>query len=1238
MLRGPGLNIRKAVLNLLCISAISFSLHSQGTSIGGVINEYTNVVAIPGPDNVTLTSSAAFSAGDTVLLIQMKGVVMYGSQDNQYGVWAYNLGSPGSYEFLIIQSVNAVTHNITFTANLANSYDVTGQVQLIKVPYYNSATVTSELTCQPWDSITTKTGGVLALIVGGTLTLNDSINVNGLGFSGGIPTTGDGICIINDVVQYDKYAYPYSYTNSGYKGEGLVNRAYNSVSDIPSIYPDYMKGKGANFNGGGGGNGRYSGGGGGSNIGLGGLGGRENSACSPNQFDGGLRSRQILNTLLEGKMLMGGGGGSSTQDNLSSASAGGSGGGIVIIVCDTLRTNGIISIKANGASAQPSAGNAGAGGGGGAGTIALYQQAFVMSSPSSALKISAGGGNGGNANSNGEGGGGGGGLILTNFLTVPSNVTMSYTGGSNGIRTGGSTTATGGNPGKTITTFTPLLNGFLFNMIHSSVSGNNIDSVCSNLNPPKIIGTRPVGGSGSYTYVWQKSYVSTFASPILLTNDANPVNYTPKLADAITPTGTVWFRRIVRDAGPPAINDTSKAIEIIVQPAILNNTVGNTDTVCFGGNPAEIQQLLPDLIVPSPLYIAFSWQDSSSSGTWGSVISTTKNYDPPSLTGTTNYRRIVSSGSCADTSNIVIMTVLPVISGNSIINAPQDICYGMAFDTLKATTSPGLTGGDNSYRYSWIGNLNGAGWATAPGRNDTAYYDPPELAEKIPLNDYLFRRIVYSGSNDVCFDTSGVVHLRDYPQITNNVISPDNQTICSGFAPYRINGPQPNYGTGVFTYTWQDSTSSTELWNDIPGFSGITDPGYQSPVLTSTTSFRRIASSSACTAISGSVKVIVHPPITNNDISLGNAGSLDTVICNGQLVEGFKGTVPSGGIGGYNYQWLDSTATMNLTAVTDAIQPDFQNTLPLNVTTYYKRQVTSGACISKSNTTITVNVLPLISNNIVTAGQSSVCRNTVPEQVTGSPPAGGSGTFIYNWEESIDGTIWDPAAGINTLVSYQPPVLAHDIWYRRNVISGLADCCSSTSPGIKITINPVPEGPVNAGQDSKIFSLGKTCILNADPPVVSGETGFWTVTANGSGIIENAADNNTRVRNLSMGDNFFVWTITNGLCNIEDSVDVTLMAGFIPQGFSPNYDNINDRFVIEGLDLTEQTAELTILNGAGTIVFTASNKDGHQWVDWDGRNNKGTELGGGTYYYLLRVTFPDKSVFKKSGFVVLKRI
>jgi hypothetical protein len=1225
------INIRKIALILLLCQAVSGTLFPQATSISGVVNQYRHVVAIGGTTNVTVTDASVFHQNDTVLLIQMKGAIINVTETGSYGGYRESTGTTGAYEFLIVASVNYGSNNVVFTRDILNTYDVSGMVQLIRVPFYNSASVTAKLTCQSWDS-TAKTGGVVAVIVGGELSLNANIDVAGMGFRGGSPFIGNGVCTITNPSAYDKFGYADSYMNSGYKGEGLAIRAYIGLGDEPSVFPSYAKGKGANFTSGGGGNGRFAGGGGGAGYGSGGNGGVEINYCGAgNQGGSGVGGRQVKYTDLDGNILMGSGGGSSTYFSGATATQGGKGGGIVIVICDTLSGNGRYIIADGTKPAGSSSGNAGAGGGGGGGTIALCQKTFSSSLSTSELYINANGGNGGDAsNQFGEGGGGGGGFLLTNNVSLPSNVHTSFKLGSAGTRTGGSLGATAGQDGKMVSTFVPLLNGFLFNSIVDSLTNNKLDSICSNMRPPKILGTQPVGGNGVYTYTWQDSSsqhtVWTDIPGMVGRSDAQ--DYNPPLLSV-----TTSFRRIVYSSGGTPITDISKPVKIIVHPAITNNHLVSPDEICFNGNPANIQQLAPDLVVPAS-YSYFVWQDSTSSSTWGSAIATTKEFDPPSpLANSTWYRRTVRSGSCVDSSAKVKVNVLPLIANNTIGSA-QDICFGSSFTNLTGSDKPDLSGGNNTFIFKWESKINGVGWITAAGTSSLKNYDPVEQPQRSPLNDYFYRRIVFSGNNNACADTSVALHLRDYPRITSNSISTVSRTVCSGSVPGIISGSIPANGNGVFTYTWQDSTNSSTQWQNITGYVNVTSRDFQPPALIATTSYRRITHSYPCDSVTNSIRFTIQPKIANNFIYLNyNGGSHDTIICNGQQHDRLAGTL----IPGAAYLWMKSTGTGNPVPVAGETLANYNNPPALNATTFYWRQVTLGACIDTSDLPVTVNVLAPVTNFNITPTQPTACENTLPGQISGDQPSGGSGSYIYAWEQSINGTDWAPAEGANTLISYSPTRLTRTMMFRRHVTSGLAGCCKVTSSSVEILINQAPTGPVYAGPDTAIFSMDRSYIMKADPPVVQGETGFWTALEPSSATIGAISDPKTTVRNLKSGRNLFLWSITNGPCNISDSVYIDIKSDFIPQGFSPNNDAYNNEFIIEGLNLAEETAELNILNGAGTVVYCTSNRDGQEWVNWGGKNSRGIELPEGTYYYLLKVITKDRGVVKKSGFVILKR-
>jgi gliding motility-associated-like protein len=94
----------------------------------------------------------------------------------------------------------------------------------------------------------------------------------------------------------------------------------------------------------------------------------------------------------------------------------------------------------------------------------------------------------------------------------------------------------------------------------------------------------------------------------------------------------------------------------------------------------------------------------------------------------------------------------------------------------------------------------------------------------------------------------------------------------------------------------------------------------------------------------------------------------------------------------------------------------------------------------------------------------------------------------------------------------------------------------------------------------------------------------------------------------------------------------------IPEGITPDGDLVNDSLKVEGLDFINQEIDLTILNGAGSKVFSTTNRNGNTWQVWDGKSDKGIELPEGTYYYLLKVySLKTQHVSQKSGFIILKR-
>jgi hypothetical protein len=1034
-------NFKIIFVVLLILLGFSKTAFSFQKNLSGNFNQPKShvVTFTPGSDWITVDDVTGFSAGDTVLLIQMQGVRILTDPQGSYGTLQNKFGEPGMHEFLIILSVNSGTKEIVFRNNVINSFDPKGNIQIVRVPYFNSAVVTGVLTCSPWDPVT-KSGGVLVMIIGRTIKLNANIDVSGQGFRGGKDTIGLGIEWNSNTLLYGKEYYPQSFTNAGYKGEGLA--IHNDAGSL--LIPLISKGLGPNFTGGGGGNGKYSGGGGGSNRGTGGVGGQEDFFPSLPGGNGGFIADHPA---LPSRIYMGGGGGASTTSPTGSSSNGGSGGGIIIIIADTITGNGgnVIARGNNGGSVT---GIGGSGGGGGGGSIVLS----VNSYGSNPISFFVNGGKGGdNPETFGEGAGGGGGLLWVSKNTSV-NATISLSGGKAGNDP--VSTATSGGVGEKRTTplFKPNLNGFLFNSIRSSVSNDQIDSICSNMLPRKITGTIPVGGSTPYSYLWEKSYDQVTWIPLV--NDSDPTNYTPLVKE----TTTVYFRRTITDSSPTVLVDVSKVVKIIVQPFIKNNIIGDSDTICFNQERPLIHQLVPDLTDGNNKSYYFKWQDSTSTASWGSSLAVTK--DLASLAGLTKtswFRRTVTSGRCIDSTAKVKITVLPKITGNNITSIPQEICFGMTFSNLAATKAPAISGGDNLYLFKWQSNINGAGWGDAPGKRDTAGYDPTELSQRIPSNIYNFRRIVYSGIHDVCRDTTATIVLKDYPVLSNNSITA-NQTIGHDSIPATLIGSLPVNGNTVYTFLWQYKRKGTS-WQIAVGIAN--QQNYSAPALTDTTWYRRVVTSSACSDTSNIIVINVHKTIVNNTISF-ISGAVEDTVCNAVIPAILKGTLPSGGTnipGDYSFQWYYSTNNTIWSPVASGGAGQDYQPAALNTTTWFKRYVSSPvaspASTSKSNF-VKITVLPVISNFNIKK-DTTICYSTPPLLLQGNVISGGDGTYRFIWQDSSTVSGWSIIAGVTTS-TYQPPILTIPTRYKRIVNSGSNDACTSTSNVLKIGINPLPTG------------------------------------------------------------------------------------------------------------------------------------------------------------------------------------
>lgn len=394
-------------IKILCLLFFLPSLINAQSILSGTVNEYARVLVIePCESSLTLEGPHSFEVGDPVLLIQMNGAVINESDSDAFGS-IEDIGSTGLFEENEIIAVDG--NEVTFKFLLTHTYETNNMVQLVSFPKFDFAIVEDTIKGKAWDGTT---GGVIAFQVDQELTLNASIDASGIGFRGAATNSNASNC--NFLTNATGYHYSLSNWRGAPKGEGVAS--YISGKE---------QGRGAQANGGGGGNDHNAGGGGGANKSNGGIGG-ENSTpglgCD-GEYPGKGGKPLPMST---SRIFLGGGGGAG-HDNNNVATAGGNGGGIVIIKASTIVSNSQ-TITSNGMDALTSPGD-GAGGGGGGGSILLISESI-----SEPLNIIANGGKGGDCLNPadrcfGAGGGGSGGSFLSN---TSNNINLTIAGGTAG--------------------------------------------------------------------------------------------------------------------------------------------------------------------------------------------------------------------------------------------------------------------------------------------------------------------------------------------------------------------------------------------------------------------------------------------------------------------------------------------------------------------------------------------------------------------------------------------------------------------------------------------------------------------------------------------------------------------------------------------------------------------------------------------------------------------------------------
>jgi gliding motility-associated-like protein len=232
-------------------------------------------------------------------------------------------------------------------------------------------------------------------------------------------------------------------------------------------------------------------------------------------------------------------------------------------------------------------------------------------------------------------------------------------------------------------------------------------------------------------------------------------------------------------------------------------------------------------------------------------------------------------------------------------------------------------------------------------------------------------------------------------------------------------------------------------------------------------------------------------------------------------------------------------------------------------------------------------------------------------------------------EVDMDQPTLNDACGISSLVndfngledaSGTYPAGETIITWTATDISGNTNTCTTVVEVTEMDIE------VDAGPDA-ILDFTFEHHLQATLP--TGATGTWSCE-NEDVSFSDVNDPQASVDGLALGNNVLTWTVDHGLCGVmQDEVQVLTRQYLIPTGFSPNGDNVNDRYVIRGLASLGGVA-IQVFDRWGLEVYASDEYDN----SWDGISPLGKMLPTGTYFYIITLKERDEIL---RGSLELKR-
>ncbi|HLA56925.1 MAG TPA: gliding motility-associated C-terminal domain-containing protein [Flavobacterium sp.] len=489
--------------------------------------------------------------------------------------------------------------------------------------------------------------------------------------------------------------------------------------------------------------------------------------------------------------------------------------------------------------------------------------------------------------------------------------------------------------------------------------------------------------------------------------------------------------------------------------------------------------------------------------------------------------------------------------------------------------------------------------------------------------------IVWQGNYGACeniIDASDDLHIYPIPKInaatlTINPVCQNNNVVVE------LSGTN-NLGTGTYEITYNLSgsnilTSQIITINSVAGIANFTIPASQVPNAgTTTIKITHIVNmETGCENTSTLTKAFVINPNSTLTVTAAISDA-----CENQSV-----TVQLSGLGNlgsitvqYNLSGANTAANETIALIAVAGNASFvipPTLIPnLGTTTFTIisiNNVTTGCnvTINTINDDFTINAIP----GAPTANNAAFCQAdnaTVDDLVPNDAQ--------FYWYTSATGTNALPHSTLLTTGNYY-------------VAEINGNNCSSVRTMISVVVTAIPEPTLNP-EGQNFCGADNPTLQNLTNNTSASDIIWYDAPANGNPL----PDSNL----LQQGVTYYGFGASNTSGCLSDQAlavtvtltdcDETTYDFFIPDGFSPNGDSVNDVFQIPEIQFLYPDYTLEIYNRYGNLMF----KGNINSPAWDGKNSQSENTidgiaSNGIYFYV--VNFNKDKRPPRQGFLYLNR-